>query len=63
MYELGLIGKNVEVIDKESQYFGHWGYIANYDGDLFHIGGGSISSSYGEITPVFDRDQFKIKRK
>lgn len=57
-----LLGKQVEITDKASQYFGHWGYIKMFDGDVYHISGGSISSSYGEITPIFDRSQFKVKQ-
>jgi hypothetical protein len=58
-----LVGKCVDIIDKESQYYGHWGYIKVFDGDVYHIEGGSISETYGgKITPIFDRDQFKIRK-
>ncbi|OMD67625.1 hypothetical protein [Paenibacillus odorifer] len=57
-----LINKQINIIDPDSQYYGHWGYIRIFDGYVFHVSGGSISSSFGEITPIFDREQFKIKR-
>jgi hypothetical protein len=58
-----MIGKKVSIINKESQYIGHWGFIKQWDGRWFHIGGGSISGKYGEITPVFERDEFKVMSK
>jgi len=58
-----LIGKSATITDKDSPYYKHWGYIVFFDGERFHISGGSISSSFGEITPIFDRDQFRVKRK
>ncbi|WP_405169340.1 hypothetical protein [Paenibacillus sp. FSL H3-0286] len=54
-----LIGKKVTITNKESQYIGHWGFIKEWDGNQYHINGGSISSEFGEVTPVFDRDEFK----
>jgi hypothetical protein len=56
-----LIGKRVSIIDKESLYYGHWGFIVAYDGS-YHVSGGSISSSHGELTPIFNRDQLRVKR-
>jgi len=58
-----IVEKKVEIIDKKSEYYGHWGYIRAWDGDTYHISGGSISSTFGELVPIFDRDQFVIKRK
>ncbi|QSF43485.1 hypothetical protein [Paenibacillus tianjinensis] len=58
-----MIGKKVSIVNKESSYVGHWGFIKIWDGRWFHIGGGSISSEHGEITPVFERDEFKIMSK
>ncbi|GIP61108.1 hypothetical protein J15TS10_49220 [Paenibacillus woosongensis] len=55
--------KKVFIIDKDSMYFGHWGFIEKYDGEFYHVSGGSISSSYGELTPIFNRDQIRITRK
>lgn len=58
-----LTGKRVDIIDKESQYYGYWGYIRYFDGDVYHVDGGSISETFGSgLTPIFDRDQFKIRR-
>lgn len=57
-----LIGRLVKITNKDSLYIGHWGFVRDYDGRWFHVGGGSISSEHGEITPVFDRDEFKIPR-
>lgn len=36
-----LIGKLVKITDKESNYYGHWGFIRDWDGDVFHVSGGS----------------------
>ncbi|WCF11689.1 hypothetical protein NDS46_30545 (plasmid) [Paenibacillus thiaminolyticus] len=55
-----LIGEKVEITDKESFYFGHWGYVQHFDGEVFHVGGGSISLIGSGQCPIFDRDQFKV---
>jgi hypothetical protein len=57
-----LIGKLAEITYKESVYKGHWGFIRDWDGEAFHISGGSISSDLGEITPIFNREDFKVPR-
>jgi len=57
-----LVGKLVRIIDKDSDYYNHWGYIRHWDGDVYHVSGGSIASSYGEVTPIFSREQFRIPR-
>lgn len=57
-----MTGKRVDITDKYSDYYGHWGYIEHWDGDAFHVNGGSISLSFGGITPIFERNQFKIRR-
>lgn len=62
MQKSSLIGKRVDITDKQSDYYKHWGIIQAFDGALYHVSGGSIASSAGEVTPVFERDQFKIKR-
>jgi hypothetical protein len=59
-----LVKKKVKIIDPDSPYFDHWGIIDFFDGDFFHVTGGSISTTFDkEITPIFDRDQFKLIRK
>jgi hypothetical protein len=57
-----MIGVRVDIVDKQSPYYGHWGYIKLWDGNHYHVSGGSFSSELGEITPVFDRDEFKVPR-
>ncbi|HBY21381.1 MAG TPA: hypothetical protein DEG71_10330 [Clostridiales bacterium] len=57
-----LVGRKVYITDKESIYYNHWGIIINFDGDYYHISGGSISDSSNNLTPVFDRKQFIVKR-
>lgn len=58
-----LTDKLVDIVDKESIYYKHWGYIKFFDGDVYHIDGGSISESVGgSLTPIFDRDQFRVRR-
>jgi hypothetical protein len=58
-----LIGKKVDIIDKESIYYKHWGFIRGFDGDVYHINGGSISLNNGDLTPIFDRNQFSVRRR
>lgn len=57
-----MIGKLVEITNTKSGYYKHWGFIREWDGSSYHVNGGSISSDFGEITPVFDRDEFKLPR-
>jgi hypothetical protein len=58
-----LVGKRVSIIDKESQFYGHWGYVVRQD-DHYHVGGGSICLEDDlRIVPIFDRDQFVVARK
>lgn len=58
-----LIGKLVSISDRESNYYRHWGFIVDWDGEVFHVTGGSIAlDSNPNITPIFDRDQFTIPR-
>lgn len=59
-----LVGKLVEIIDQYSNYYGFQGFVVSFDGEFYHISGGSFATSNGqEITPIFDRDQFKVKRR
>lgn len=59
-----LIGKRVNIIDKNSIWFKHWGFIILFDGNVFHVSGGSIAASITpDVAPVFDRNQFRVKRK
>jgi hypothetical protein len=51
-----LIGKRAFI--KEGFYEGHWGVIKDYDGDTYTITEGSI----GDLKPIFDRDEFIIRR-
>jgi len=53
-----LIGKTAHI--KKGMYEGHYGKIIHFDGDRYHINGGSIGEN---ITPIFDRDEFIIRRK
>jgi len=57
-----MIGKLVEIVSEESGYKGHWGFIRDWDGHAFHVSGGSIASDYGEITPTFIREDFRVPR-
>lgn len=59
-----IVGRLVEITDQSSDWYKHYGYITLWDGDYYHITGGTITSSQGmNITPIFDRDQFKVVRK
>ncbi|WP_062408538.1 hypothetical protein [Paenibacillus naphthalenovorans] len=55
-----MIGKLVEITDEDSGWAGNWGFIRAWDGQVFHVSGGSIPESQH---PIFDRDQFKVPRK
>lgn len=56
-----LIGKCVDITDKDSPWYRHWGFIIAYD-DSYHVSGGSIATNDHEIVPIFDRDQFKVRK-
>ena len=53
-----LIGRKVYITDPESIYFGEWGIIADYDGEVYYI---RIANGNG-AQPIFDRDQFRVYR-
>jgi hypothetical protein len=53
-----LINRKAYIIDKESIYYGEWGIIKDYDGECYYI---AIANGIDSI-PVFNRDQFKVKR-
>lgn len=54
-----LIGKMVYITDEESFYYGEWGIVADYDGDVYHI---RIANG-SDVLPIFDRKQFRVKVK
>lgn len=54
-----LIGKKVFIIDPESIYYGEWGTIADFDGEVYYV---NIADGKGS-QPIFDRDQFRVRRK
>jgi len=54
-----LIGKRAFIKNPHSCWYGHWGYIQDFDGDHYHIGEGTIQNG---IVPIFERDEFVIKR-
>lgn len=53
-----LIGRKVYITDPESIYFGEWGIIDYYDGDVYGI---RIANGKDSL-PIFNRDQFKVPR-
>lgn len=57
-----IIGRLVEITDKDSIYYRHWGYVIDWDGEHYHISGGSISDHNLNLVPIFDRDQFICPR-
>ena len=57
--ESKLIGKKAYITDPNSIYFGEWGIIAYYDGEVYGI---RIADGKDSL-PIFDRDQFKVPRK
>ena len=54
-----LIGKVAYITDTESIYFGEWGTIVDFDGEVYYI---AIANG-NDAQPIFDRDQFKVPRK
>lgn len=57
-----LIGKRVDITDRDSMYYGHWGIVQHWDGETYHVGGGSISVTGNGACPIFDRNQFKVRK-
>lgn len=53
-----LIGKKAYITDTESIYFGEWGTVVDFDGDVYYI---AIADGKDSL-PIFDRDQFKVPR-
>lgn len=53
-----LLGKRVYVVDKESLYYGEWGTVADYDGELYHVK--IVDGS--DTMPVFNRKQLYVPR-
>lgn len=53
-----LIGRRVYITDPESIYYGEWGIVDYYDGDVYHI---RIADGK-DSAPIFDRDQFRVPR-
>lgn len=53
-----LIGKRVYITDRGSIYFGEWGIIDSFDGEVYYI---RIANGTGSM-PIFDRDQFRVPR-
>lgn len=53
-----LIGRKAYITDPESIYYGEWGIIDYYDGEVYGI---RIADGKDSL-PIFDRDQFKVPR-
>lgn len=53
-----LIGKIAYITDPDSIYYGEWGRIVGFDGEVYYL---AIADGKG-AEPIFDRDQFKIPR-
>lgn len=54
-----LIGKKVFITDPDSIYFGEWGIVDDFDGEVYYV---RIANGKGAM-PIFDRDQFRVRRK
>lgn len=54
-----LIGKKAYITDAENIYFGEWGVIADYDGEVYYV---KIANGNNAV-PIFNRDQFRVPRK
>jgi hypothetical protein len=55
-----MIGKLVVITDESSPWIDNWGFIRHWDGEVFHVSGGSIPH---DCYPIFDRDQLRLPRK
>ena len=53
-----LIGKRVYITDRDSIYFGEWGIVADFDGEVYYI---RIANGKDSV-PIFDRKQFRLPR-
>ena len=53
-----MIGKIATITDPESIYYGEWGTIADYDGEVYYIHIADDRHS----APIFDRNQFRVRR-
>ncbi len=53
-----LIGKVAFITDRDSIYYGEWGTIVDFDGDVYYI---AIANGMDSV-PIFDRDQFRVRR-
>lgn len=53
-----LIGKIATIKDPDSIYYGEWGTVVDYDGEVYHVAIANGSDSL----PIFDRDQLYIPR-
>lgn len=53
-----LIGKVVDIINKDSLYYAEWGTIVAQDESGYHV---AIANGRDSV-PVFDRDEFKVRK-
>lgn len=53
-----LIGKRIYITDTESIYYGEWGIVADYDGEVYHV----RIAAEPTAGPIFDRNQFRVPR-
>ena len=53
-----LIGKKVTITNKDSIYYGEWGTIIDYDGEVYYI---AIADDRSSL-PIFERNEFKVRR-
>ena len=53
-----LIGRRVYITDPDSIYFGEWGIVDYFDGEVYGV---RIANGRDAI-PIFDRDQFRVPR-
>lgn len=54
-----IIGEKAYIKNKDSIYFGEWGIIEHFDGDYYYI---AIANGCDSL-PIFERDEFVIRRK
>ena len=58
MKKTKLEGKRVVITNRDSIYYGEWGIVRGFDGDVYYV---AIANDENAM-PVFNRDEFKVRR-
>ena len=58
MKQTKLLGKIATITNTESIYYGEWGTVQGFDGEVYYI---AIADGKDSL-PIFDRDEFRVHR-